>query len=211
MPRKKKKTEEKPLHLKIFLFSCIPWPPGSTCPHTIHCWQLDCSTSPRCSVVGTASLKTFCLAHLSLCDFGWGFACEQEGRWNWWTEVVLLCVQGRYLGRRMRSWGLGRGHGCRASLPANRWQPPGECWIVQNVAVPYSDGKASGTVQLSTPFPAVFSHLCICCKTEWRLLWLVFALVTGKNKPFCFPVLLSPLLSLPASSPSSFSNVTWSL
>lgn len=62
--------------------------------------------------------------------------------------------------------GLGRGHGCRASLPANRWQPPGECWIVQNVAVPYSDGKASGTVQLSTPFPAVFSHLCICCKTE---------------------------------------------
>lgn len=62
--------------------------------------------------------------------------------------------------------GPGGGHGCRASLPANRWQPLGECWIVQNVAVPYSDGKASGTVQLSTPFPAVFSHLCICCKTE---------------------------------------------
>lgn len=62
--------------------------------------------------------------------------------------------------------GACRGRGCRASLPANRWQPLGECWVVQNVAMPYSDGKASGTVQLSTPFPAVFSHLCICCKTE---------------------------------------------
>lgn len=54
----------------------------------------------------------------------------------------------------------------RASLQTGGSPSLGECWVVQNVAVPYSDGKASGTVQLSTPFPAVFSHLCICCKTE---------------------------------------------
>lgn len=27
--------------MKVFLSSCVPWPQGSTCPHTVHCWQLD--------------------------------------------------------------------------------------------------------------------------------------------------------------------------
>lgn len=52
-----------------------------------------------------------------------------------------------------------------------------------------------GAVWLSTPAPSVFPHLCICYKTEWRLLWPGIALVTGKNKPFCLPVLSLPSLS----------------
>lgn len=135
------------------------------------------------------------LAHLSLCDFGWGFACKQEGKWNWWTEIGAPVCVGRAPWSERRAPGVGGPHGYRVSLPANRWQPLGECWVSQNLEVPCSDGKAPGAVQLSTPFPAVFPHLCICCKTEWRLLWLVFALVTWKNKPFCSPVFL-PFFSL---------------
>lgn len=178
-----------------FFFSCVPWPQGSTCPHTVHCWPLDFSSSPWCSRAGTVSLKTCCLAHLSLCDFGWGFACKQEGKWNRWTEIGAPVRVGRAPWAERRAPGEGGPHGYRVSLPANRCQPLQECWIFQNWEVPRSDGKAPGAVPLSTPFPAVFPHLCICCKTEWRLLWLVFALVTGKNKPFCFPVFL-PLFSL---------------
>lgn len=82
--------------MQIFLSFCIPCPQGSTCPPAVHCWQLD-FTGPWWTVVGTMSLKTFCLAYLSLCDFGRGFACEQEESQPGGQKSVLLHVQG---GRR---------------------------------------------------------------------------------------------------------------
>lgn len=123
---------------------------GFYLPPTVHCWQLDFSISPWCLMVGTCPWRLF-LAHLSLCDLRWGFACEQEGKWDWWTEISAP-VCSVWCGHRGQ-WDVHFGGLWLQSLPAERGQPLGECWIFQNLEVPYFNGKSSGAVQLITPLP----------------------------------------------------------
>lgn len=64
---------------------------------------------------------------------------------------MLSCVQGGHRG---------------SAFPADEQQPLAECRTSPNLDGPYLHGEASGALQRSTPFPSVFSHLCICSETE---------------------------------------------
>lgn len=159
--------------MKVFFIFLVPWPQGSTCPC---CALLATGLLPQSLWVswGWHRLPEGCSLLVSTCYLWWG---EQEGKWNWWTEIWCSpCVRT-----------------VEQASPVDGWPPLGECWNFQNLEVPYFDGKSSGLFSWAHLSCPLFSHLSICCKTEWRLLWLVFTLVPlGRNKPRLSPLLVWP-------------------
>lgn len=54
----------------------------------------------------------------------------------------------------------------RASPQMGGRQPLGECWVFQDLEVPYFHGKSWGLFSRSHLSHPMFSHLCFCCTTE---------------------------------------------
>lgn len=148
MEKKKKKTEEELLCMKMFSSSCVPRPqvPPACTPSVAGNWASPWTLGGLWlhrvleTLPGSSPLP----------DLGRGFACEQEGEGGWWAETsapVALCAP----------WAAGRAFwGPLAAPPTDGWQAaPGRMLGLPGCRSAILSWEVMGAVHQITPLPSL--------------------------------------------------------